>query len=79
MNNLYFIKLIKVLKEENNLHFVYEYYETSIERYLGMLKKSVGFCMTRDLYKSFQADFNANMNEILDCLIQSEIKAVLML
>lgn len=79
MNSLYFIKLNKVLKEENNLHFIYEYYETSIEKYLGLLKKSVGFSMNREIYKCFQADFIANMNEIIDCLIQSEIKAVLLL
>ena len=41
MNSLFLINLIKILKEDNSLYFIYEYQETSVENYLENIKKTV--------------------------------------
>jgi|688.fasta_scaffold1179305_1 hypothetical protein len=47
MNSLFLINLIKILKEDNNLYFIYEYQETSVENYLENIKKTVDSEMTQ--------------------------------
>ena len=71
----HFIKLIKTLKEDSKLHFIYEYEELPLEEYIESLKKSIEGTISRDKYKFLMVEFKNNVDNMMDVLIKLEIKA----
>ena len=41
ISNPHFMKLIKMLREDSKLHFIYEYHEISLENYIEELGKNM--------------------------------------
>lgn len=63
----------KLLKEESNLHFHYEYFPLGLDKYVeGVKSQGEG---SKENGRQLLFDFNANIEGMVEQLVKLEIKA----
>lgn len=78
ISSVHFIRLVKMLREDNKLYFIYEYQETSLLSYIEEVSRQLGK-LTKEKYKSLLIEFKNNIDRIIDTLIKHEIKSDVLL
>jgi hypothetical protein len=70
-----FIRLLKILKEDNDIHLIYEYHQISLSLYLHALPKP----LPPSHHRAILASFRNQLDAIADALTHAEIKTELQL
>ena len=75
MQNERFIKLIRLLKEDQDLHFIYEYRDVSLMMFIQQLSNQKEGHLKREEYKEIEAAFRQGVGELLQALVVGRVCA----
>ena len=59
------IKLHKMLREDDKLYFIYQYYETSLETHIQTLANNLKGHFTKDHFRVLLAEYKKNIDAII--------------
>ena len=69
-----FITLVRLLKEEQSLHFIYEYRDVSLKMFLESLSAEQEGKLSREEYIAITSSFRQQVDQVLETLVSGHIR-----